>query len=179
MGIFSDLFGVEEPEKEETYEQRMAREAARAGIVHSAEQEGESGLAKSPKDDPFFDESGQKIIPEVRCEQLDPHLSGHEAWLELWATVHNTSQFKIRLREFNVLGQPTRPGRYLEPGEKYELRVYHGLTPKDESKRDVVIRYEIVDNGDYFESRGDLDFRQEGEYCVPYRYKETHPARDI
>lgn len=190
MGLLSKLFGIEPPQDQQgAYEERLQKQADAInqpgqGPVQSPQGDGVRSSApdaappQAPPD-PYRDTSGRKIVPELEVTMVDPHPSVDRLQLELWATLHNKSQFEIEVTEIELLGHRERPGRYLKPNEQYELRLYRGETPKTDAYSDVIMRYRIVDNSDYFEQRCFMEYHPEDGLYMPKRISPDRPVRDI
>lgn len=191
MGLLAKLFGVEQPRHTtSSYEERLQEEAEHLKQEHDIEplnegqatsREEDEQIAAAPAQaaDPFRDADGQKIIPVVSIDKVEPHLSNDNSDLEVWLTLHNESAFSLEVTDIEMIRQRTRPGKYLRPGEKAEIRVYRGDTPKTDAYTDLTLRYRLPENGDYFESRQHLEYDLEGEYYVPNDASHTRPVRDI
>ncbi|MGB4762722.1 MAG: hypothetical protein WBP12_05210 [Candidatus Saccharimonas sp.] len=140
------------------------------------------GLTAEPQD-PHREADGSKIIPEVTVSRVEYHPSGDMKKLELWMELYNESQLEVEVKRFEVLGQSTELGRFLKPGEKYEVRVYRGDTPRDDSRDRANMQYRIVGNGDYFQSDHMVEFKleeREGErWYLPCELQFVGPVRDI
>ncbi len=185
MGFFARLFGIGETDKHETYEERLARMANAPDDMTSAPAEVSLKPVVLPKEeekkapDVYHDENGRKLVPEIECERVEPHLSGDESQMDLWATLVNRSSFELEITEVELLNVRDRPGVYLKSGERREVRLYQGGTPKDDVLDDVLFRYKIVGNGDYFEVRNFIDYDFHDGYYVPKAIKQDRPVRDI
>ena len=130
----------------------------------------------STPDNPFYD-AGRKIIPEIEVVRLEPHESGNN--LELWAHIKNLSQFEIEVTKIAILGQTNTIGRFLDPGEQHEVRIYRGTIPTNEGYKKCEISFKLVRSGDYFcaDHRIDYDF-EDGKY-IPTELHVIHPIRDV
>jgi len=188
MGFFSKLFGIGQSGKPETYEERLAHTTQAAGIgavensqPRVASVSEELGAAQEDRSarDAFHDGAGRKVIPEIECERVEPHLSAEGSHMELWVTLCNKSPFEIEVTDVELLREHNRPGEFLKPGEKYEARIYQGDTPKDDTLDDVIIRYKIVGNGDYFESRNYIEYDFRDGYYVPREIHQNRSVQDI
>ena len=127
----------------------------------------------------FVDAQGRKIMPEIDFVDLDPNLSSDKAKLELWATLHNTSDFDVEITRIELLGQSIDPDRHLKPGEKYKLRVYRGDTPKTDAYSRAKLAYKISANGDYFEQQFFVDYDYDDERYVPKSIESDRSVRDV
>lgn len=126
---------------------------------------------------------GSKIIPEVSVPRVECHPSSDMKKLELWVDLYNESPFDVEVRRFEIFGQSTDPGKFLKPGQKYEVRVYRGDTPRTDDRDRASIQYKIVGNGDYFQTDHLVEFKVEtvnGErWYLPREITSTGPVRDI
>lgn len=133
--------------------------------------------------DPHREQDGSKIIPEVTVSRVEPHPSSDMKQLELWIELHNQSQFEVEVRRCEILGQSSDPGRFLKPGEKFEIKVYRGDTPRDDSRNKANLQYKIVGNGDYFQSDHLVEFKIETadgvRWYLPCELELVGPVRDI
>ena len=192
MGWFTDMmFGGQGGE---SYEQRLAREAEEARMAASpqpapvlSEQEvaidaKTAGIASAPPD-PYRAANGHKIIPVVSIERVESHLSNDMKHVEIWATAKNHSDFEIELTRVNLWRQHSSPGRFLKPGEGYEIRMYAGETRTDDAEHKAEVQYKIVQTGDYFQADYRIDYRSEHEgdndFYIPEEMKLIEPVRDI
>ena len=192
MGWFTDMmFGRQGGE---SYEQRLAREAEKARMAASPqsvpvlnEQQAaattETASTAAEPTDPYRAANGQKVIPVVSIERVESHLSNDMKRVEIWATVKNHSDFEIELTRVNLWRQNSNPGRFLKPGEGYEIRVYAGDTRTDDAEHKAEVQYKIVQTGDYFQADYRIDYRYENEgendFYVPEELKLIEPIRDI
>lgn len=176
MGWFADfMFGKQKTE-----------ESAQVPVVEQHEQtkdEHPASSASTQSQDSFHGASGAKIIPEVVIDRVEPKPSGDTKQLELWVELRNESQFEVEVRKFEILGQSTEPGRFLKPGESYEVKVYHGDTPRTDAEKKAIVQYKIVENGDYFQSDHIVSYKLETtdniEYFLPCEMRLIRPVRDL
>lgn len=138
-----------------------------------------AGDGSSEAENKFVDGSGRKVMPEIDFVDLDPKLSSDKANLELWGTLHNTSSLEVEVIRVELLGQTGNPGRYLKPGEKFEIRLYRGNTPKSDTYSRAKLSYKISENGDYFEQQFFVDYDFDDGYYVPKSIESDHDVRDI
>ncbi len=180
----------------ETYEERLARQAAEALAAASpqptpiedgqpAPSGGKSTVADTvPQEvDLYKQANGQKIIPTVSIERVESHLSDDMRRVEVWATVKNHSDFDVELTRVNFWRLHTNPGRFLKPGEGYEIRIYAGETRHDDAEHKAELQYKIVQTGDYFQADHRIDYHYErdgdDEFYVPEEMRLIVPIRDI
>ena len=192
MGWFTDMmFGGQGGE---SYEQRLAREAEKARMAASpqpapvlSEQQvavhaETTGTAVEPTD-PYRSANGEKVIPVVSVERVESHLSSDMKHVEIWVTLKNHSDFEIELTRVNLWRQHSSPGRFLKPGEGYEIRMYAGETRTDDAEHTAEVQYKIVQTGDYFQADYRIDYRSEHEgdndFYIPEELKLIEPVRDI
>lgn len=177
MGWFADfMFGKPKTE-----------EAAQVPAVEQHEQPKDDSQASSEPStsntDSFHEVGGAKIVPEVVVDRVQSNLSGDTKHLELWVELRNESQFEVEVRKFELLGQSTDPGRFLKPGESYEVKVYQGDTPRTDAEKKAIAQYKIVGNGDYFQSDHLISYKLETtdniEYFLPCEMRLIRPVRDI
>lgn len=154
-----------------------------AAMDRPQQSEGDASEVAAQQQDPHREADGSKIVPEVSVSRVECHPSGDMKQLELWMELYNQSQFEVEVKRFEVLGQSTELGRFLKPGEKYEVRVYRGDTPRDDSRGRAHVQYKIVGNGDYFQSDHLVEFRMETvndvRWYLPCELKFVGPVRDI
>lgn len=202
MGLLSRLFGAgSEDTSKRSYEDRLKSEVTQlkernvsvepagpqvspwgdggAPLLEQSETSEAPQAETPPTIDPFRDSSGQKVIPEIGFEQVEPKLSGNREKLEVWATIHNQSQFEIEVKDVEMIKQRMMPGRYLKPGEKFEILIFRGDTPKTDDYDDLVVRYRLTGNGDYFESRQFIEYDYDEPYYIPTEIEQDRPVRDI
>ena len=126
--------------------------------------------------------SGQKIIPEVEIERVEPHLSGDMKHLDLWGHIKNHSSVEIELTRVQCLRQKSDPNRFLKPRESHEVKLYSGDTPRNDAERKAMLEYKIVANGDYFEAehaiRYDYDEHDGDKFYVPDEFDLVRPIHD-
>lgn len=135
------------------------------------------------KGDPFHDQSGRKIVPEVEIEHIEAHESDDRKHLELWAHLKNHSVFEVEVTRVNCLRQHIEPKRFMRPGEVHEVRIYQGGMPKNDAEHKCEVQYKLCDNGDYFQADHVIRYHYErdddGEYYLPERIELIRPIRDI
>ena len=119
----------------------------------------------------------RKIVPEVDVERLEAHQNGDR--LELWAHVQNHSKFEVQVGRVNILGQYLDVGRFLKPGERYEVKIYAGPMPKDDSHHKAEFFFKIAENGDYFCADHRIEYGFHDGHYVPEDLKIIHPIRDV
>ena len=194
MGWLSDLmYGGS---RGETYEERIARQAAEVLSV-SAPQPApiESDQPSASLDKPvaadvppqevdqYTSANGQKIIPTVSIERVESHLSGDMQRVEVWVYVKNHSNFDVELTRVNFWRQHNDPGRFLKPGEGYDIHIYSGETRHDDAEHKLELQYKIVQTGDYFQADHHIEYRYErndtAEFYIPEDMKLIQPIRDI
>lgn len=198
MGFLAKLFGWEHAQtnNEGSYEQRLQEQANQIQQSHDTavagpqvspwgdggdppEQKKSNTEGADEVQNPYRDAKGRKIIPEVSFERVEPKLSNDREKLEVWATVRNESDMEIEIREIELIKQDVMPGRFLKPGETFELRIYRGDTPKTDDYDDCFVRYRVVGNDDYFESKQHVEFDYDEPYYVPTEISRVQPVRDI
>lgn len=164
-----------------------------ANIVFGKPQDGQDAPAQSQgakpeakaaqQQDPHREADGSKIIPEVTVTRVESHPSSDMKNLEVWVELYNGSQLDVEVKRVEILGQSTDLGRHLRAGEKYEVRVYRGDTPRDDDRSRASIQYRIVGNGDYFQSNHLLEFKietaNETRWYLPCELDFVGPVRDI
>ncbi len=126
---------------------------------------------------------GQKVIPEVEIERVEPHLSGDGRHLELWAHIKNHSAAEVEITRVNCFGQHSMPGRFLKSGETYEIRIYAGDTPQNNAAHKCEVQFKVVMNGDYFQADHEIRYQYEknehGSFYIPEEMELIRPIRDI
>jgi len=122
-------------------------------------------------------EGTRKIVPEVEVERLEVHESGDR--MELWAHIQNHSQFEVQVGRVNILGQRLDVGRFLKAGERYEVKIYAGPMPKDDSYHKAEFFFKITENGDYFCADHRIVYGFHDGHYVPEDLKLIHPIRDV
>ena len=133
--------------------------------------------------DPYHEKGGAKIMPQVVIERLEPHLSGDMRQVEVWATLHNASEFEVEVTQAYLFGLATPLGRYLKPGGRHEVPVYRGVVHRDDADDKGYLQYKICSNGDYFQLDHRVRYRYERtgehEFYLPEEADPILPIRDI
>ncbi len=128
-----------------------------------------------PVNDPYHDDSGQKIIPEVSVGRCETHVSGDT--IELWIVIKNDSAFEIMLEKIVIFGTTMQLNRFMKPGEDREMMVYRGRPLKNGSYTKAQIMYKLAETGDYF--CADQEIRYTVEHDGDYVVDEMHLIRPI
>ena len=144
----------------------------------------ETPVASEQKPDQYHLAGGQKIIPEIEVERIKAQPSGDNKSLEIWAYIHNLASFDIELDKYELLGQRGDLNKFLKPGEIFELRMYQGAMPENDSVRKMYIQYKIVGTGDYFQADHTINYKYEqdsqgNKWYMPDSLKLIRPVRDI
>lgn len=183
----------------ESYEERLARQAAEAPEAPSShslkpvpvEDAQQAVSSATPAADDAIAQganlytlaNGQKIIPRVTIERVESHLSDEMRRVEVWVHVRNHSSFDVELTRVNFWRQHTDPGRFLKPGESYEIRIYAGETRHDDAEHKAEVQYKLVQTGDYFQADHHVEYRYErderAEFYVPEEMRPIEPIRDV
>ena len=163
-------------------------DGSRAGLLQedngSVENKPDEMPASERKPDRYHLASGQKIIPEIEVERIKAQPSSDNKSLEIWAYIHNLASFDIELDKYELLGQRGDLNKFLKPGEIFELRMYRGAMPENDSVRKMYIQYKIVGTGDYFQADHTIDYKYEqdsqgNKWYMPDSLKLIRPVRDI
>lgn len=163
-------------------------DGSRAGLLQedngSVENKPDEMPASEQKPDQYHLAGGQKIIPEIEVERIKAQPSSDNKSLEIWAYIHNLASFDIELDKYELLGQRGDLNKFLKPGEIFELRMYRGAMPKNDSVRKMYIQYKIVGTGDYFQADHTIDYKYEqdsqgNKWYMPDSLKLIRPVRDI
>lgn len=127
--------------------------------------------------------SDQKIVPNVTIARVESHLSGDMRHIEVWVHVRNDSNVEVEVTRVNFWRQHATPGRYLEPGESYEIRIFSGDTRHDDAEQRCEVHFRHVETGDYFRADHRVDYRFEetdqGKFYIPEEMHLISPIRDI
>lgn len=125
-----------------------------------------------------LDGHGQKIIPEITVTRVEGHVSGDN--LDLWVTIHNSSEVSLFIDKIHVLGQKMDLNYDLAPGMERQMSVYKGPTLRTNAYTNADVDYRVVETGDYFQARFyvEYDFEQDGTY-LPNDFNLQRPIRDI
>lgn len=161
------------------YNKRMGIFSFIFGTTKNSDTSENAGDSSDSAENRFVDAQGRKVMPEIDFVDLDPILSSDKTKLELWATLHNTSDFAVEITRIELLGQSIDPDRHLKPGEKYKLRVYRGDTPKTDAYSRAKLAYKISANGDYFEQQFFVDYDYDDERYVPKSIESDRSVRDV
>ena len=163
-------------------------DGSRAGLLQedngSVENKPDEMPASERKPDRYHLASGQKIIPEIEVERIKAQPSSDSKSLEIWAYIHNLASFDIELDKYELLGQRGDLNKFLKPGEIFELRMYQGAMPENDSVRKMYIQYKIVGTGDYFQADHTINYKYEqdsqgNKWYMPDSLKLIRPVRDI
>ena len=163
-------------------------DGSRAGLLQedngSVENKPDEMPASERKPDRYHLASGQKIIPEIEVERIKAQPSSDNKSLEIWAYIHNLASFDIELDKYELLGQRGDLNKFLKPGEIFELRMYQGAMPENDSVRKMYIQYKIVGTGDYFQADHTINYKYEqdsqgNKWYMPDSLKLIRPVRDI
>ena len=163
-------------------------DGSRAGLLQedngSVENKPDEMPASERKPDRYHLASGQKIIPEIEVERIKAQPSSDNKSLEIWAYIHNLASFDIELDKYELLGQRGDLNKFLKPGEIFELRMYRGAMPENDSVRKMYIQYKIVGTGDYFQADHTINYKYEqdsqgNKWYMPDSLKLIRPVRDI
>ena len=163
-------------------------DGSRAGLLQedngSVENKPDEMPASERKPDRYHLASGQKIIPEIEVERIKAQPSSDNKSLEIWAYIHNLASFDIELDKYELLGQRGDLNKFLKPGEIFELRMYRGAMPENDSVRKMYIQYKIVGTGDYFQADHTINYKYEqdsqgNKWYMPDNLKLIRPVRDI
>ena len=127
---------------------------------------------------PFVDQHGKKIIPEVRIEHVTSHINGLSFTTTAW--MKNVSTLEIELDKITVLGYRVEIDRRLRPQEAHEITLYKGPALKDNHNHKAILQYKIVENGDYFSAEYTVEFKYEsdGTYTIK-ALQPNYGVRDI
>lgn len=201
MGWFGNLLFGDAPG--ETYEERLARQAKEAPAAPSQWKHADGSTVpvaaasdtpppvgatqspptESPAVDPYKRANGTKVLPLIRVERVEAHLSSDMDDVEVWIHLKNESEFELEVTRVNFLKQHVQPARFLKPDQEYEIKVYSGDTPRNDSYRKAEIQYKIAKTGDYFQSDHRVDYAIEHEdgkeFYVPEEFVHIPPVRDI
>lgn len=96
----------------------------------------------------FEQESGRKIIPQVKLEHTRSRVSGN--LMLVTAQMTNMSDSAIELEKISLLGQTYRIDRQLPAHGWHEVRLYEGPLAQDESHKKAELYYQQVATNDYF-----------------------------
>lgn len=163
-------------------------DGSRAGLLQedngSVENKPDEMPASEQKPDQYHLAGGQKIIPEIEVERIKAQPSSDNKSLEIWAYIHNLASFDIELDKYELLGQRGDLNKFLKPDEIFELRMYQGAMPENDSVRKMYIQYKIVGTGDYFQADHTIDYKYEqdsqgNKWYMPDNLKLIRPVRDI
>ncbi len=134
-------------------------------------------------DDPYRDDAGNKIRPEVAIERVKVNLNSDMKRVEIWGFIKNRSEFDVEVSRVNLLGQRTELGHSLGAGESREVRIYNGNTPTSDAYHTAEVQFKIVGSGDYFQADHFIKYRYEqndsGKYYVPSEFDLTRPIKDV
>ena len=164
-------------------------ESSRAGLPQEINGDVENKPDETPavseqEPDQYHLAGGQKIIPEIEVERIKAQPSSDNKSLEIWAYIHNLASFDIELDKYELLGQWGDLNKFLKPGEIFELRMYRGAMPENDSVRKMYIQYKIVGTGDYFQADHTINYKYEqdsqgNKWYMPDSLKLIRPVRDI
>ena len=164
-------------------------DSSRAGLPQEINGDVENKPDETPavseqKPDQYHLAGGQKIIPEIEVERIKAQPSSDNKSLEIWAYIHNLAGFDIELDKYELLGQRGDLNKFLKPGEIFELRMYRGAMPENDSVRKMYIQYKIVGTGDYFQADHTINYKYEqdnqgNKWYMPDSLKLIRPVRDI
>ena len=163
-------------------------DGSRAGLLQedngSVENKPDEMPASEQKPDQYHLAGGQKIIPEIEVERIKAQPSSDNKSLEIWAYIHNLASFDIELDKYELLGQRGDLNKFLKPDEIFELRMYQGAMPENDSVRKMYIQYKIVGTGDYFQADHTINYKYEqdsqgNKWYIPDSLKLIRPVRDI
>ncbi len=164
-------------------------DSSRAGLPQEINGDVENKPDETPavseqKPDQYHLAGGQKIIPEIEVERIKAQPSSDNKSLEIWAYIHNLASFDIELDKYELLGQRGDLNKFLKPGEIFELRMYRGAMPENDSVRKMYIQYKIVGTGDYFQADHTINYKYEqdnqgNKWYMPDSLKLIRPVRDI
>lgn len=122
-------------------------------------------------------EDGQKIIPVVRIERTEAHLSGDH--MTVRCEIRNESRLELELDKIRVLGSVRELDTRLRPHESRDFIVYQGKRPNNRSNGVAELNYKDL-LGDYFQARCAVEFRQEPDNTFSiYRITLAGPIKDI
>lgn len=132
----------------------------------------------TPGNNPFVDQHGKKIIPEVEVGQVESHVQGETITVTAW--IKNLSVFVIELDKITILSRKTEIDRPLSPQQAHEVTLYKGSVLKNDNDHKVILQYKIVENGDYFSVEYVCEFKYEsnGTYTVK-ALRPAYGVRDI
>lgn len=143
-----------------------------------------TGAAEQPQgeaaqnNNPFVDQHGKKIIPEVRIEHVTSHINGPSFTTTAW--IKNVSTLEIELDKITILSNRVEIDRRLRPQEAHEVTLYRGPALKHNHDHKAILQYKIVQNGDYFTAEYTVEFKYESD--ATYTIKALQPnygVRDI
>ena len=135
---------------------------------------------EQPHDAPrrFVDESGRKIIPEIKLTHTKSHIAGESMTVSAWAT--NQSSEHVRLDYMTLLGQKHTISQELAPGKGSEIKLYNGPVARDDHASRAELVYRLFENGDVFSMTYTIEFNRESNgYYIVEEFHSNNPVRDI
>lgn len=131
----------------------------------------------APPDDPYVD-GGKKVVPEVKCEQVEWRESG-ENHREVWASISNDGELPAMLDKMIIFGQTMELDHHLQPGQGRDFCVYRGarLTNQSHSRAELYFR---LPNGDYFCSDHQIFYQIGNDSEIEVKaLRLIRPIRDV
>lgn len=124
-----------------------------------------------------IDPKGQKELPHVAIERIEPHENGNH--LELYAAIQNYSQVQVFLDKITLLGSTREINYPLRPGQEREFLIFSGPDPKNDYYDDCNLQFRKGD-GDYFIAKHhvQMERQQDGTYKVE-RIRLEGSIRDV
>lgn len=124
-----------------------------------------------------IDPNGQKILPRVSIERIEPHES--DSRLEIYAAIQNYSEVQVFLDKITLLGATKEINYPLRPGEEREFLIFAGPHPTTDAYDDCNLQFRKQD-GDYFMAKHyvQMERRADNTYKVE-RITPEGPVRDI
>jgi hypothetical protein len=131
-----------------------------------------------PKQSPFVDAHGYKVIPEVTLDHLKATRAGDTMTVTVWAT--NRSDRPVRVDNFALLGQKQVFQHELRSNKGETLVIYKGPVAPNEHDSHAQLVFRLAENGDVFENVYHVEFNREsdGKFVIEELH-EDGPVRDI
>lgn len=176
MGFLSDLFGSssqKQPPK--------PKEVDVWGSNQPEDTAGAIGLGGAPLPDTHAEP--EKVIPELQFTKVNVRQSADCEHLDVWGFIENTSAVEVEIMQTLFIKQKQMPGRFLKPGGAYELHLYAGPTPTNDSEVKGTVSYKAVRRGDYFEANYTIEYHcvknTHGEHHIPQALDLMKPIREM
>jgi hypothetical protein len=122
---------------------------------------------------------GVKLIPQIRLEETDCHVSGHH--MEVRAVIKNESSQQLEIDKIFILGVKREIDVHLRPHEARQAVLYNGPRPNHQNYGQADLNYRTTESPvDYFQIKCRVEFQPEKDntYSVR-RITQQGPVKDI